>query len=147
MCFVRALRSTSTLPNDLPAVHVDGPLIAQVIFEPHRQRQQNIQSRERIIQIGATAEGHLVRVTVDDNGPGLPAGDTERLFAKVSAWSREGQHRRGRTGTGDLSSIADAHGGYDQLLNSAGRAARISNLRCLQRKTAHDERDVPGGGR
>jgi two-component system sensor histidine kinase KdpD len=98
------------VPTELPAVNVDGPLIAQVIANLLDNATKHTKPGANI-QIGATAEGHLVRVTVDDNGPGLPVGDTERLFAKFQRGRDEGSTGGAGLGLAICRAIVNAHGG------------------------------------
>ena len=98
------------LPNDLPAVNVDGALITQVFTNLIDNATKHTQAGA-IIQIGATAEGHMVRVTVDDNGPGLPPGNPERLFAKFQRGRDEGSTGGAGLGLAICRAIVNAHGG------------------------------------
>jgi two-component system sensor histidine kinase KdpD len=98
------------LPADLPAVKVDGPLVTQVITNLVDNAIKYAQPGANI-QIGATAEGQAVRVTVDDNGPGLPAGDPERLFAKFQRGRDESTTGGAGLGLAICRVIVNAHGG------------------------------------
>jgi two-component system sensor histidine kinase KdpD len=98
------------LPNDLPAVNVDGPLITQVFTNLIGNATKHTQAGATI-QIEATAEGNLVRVTVDDNGPGLPPGDPERLFAKFQRGRDESSTGGAGLGLAICRAIVNAHGG------------------------------------
>ena len=84
--------STSTSPPDLPPVHVDATLIVQVFGNLFDNVAKYTPAGTRA-RVSAVADGQFVRVTVDDDGPGLPAGDPERLFEKF-------QRGDGRTGNG-----------------------------------------------
>lgn len=98
------------LPTDLPAVSVDGPLITQV-FTNLLDNSTKYAPAGALIQIGATAEGQAVRVTVDDNGPGLPPGDPERLFAKFQRGRDETSTGGAGLGLAICRAIVNAHGG------------------------------------
>ena len=99
------------LPNDLPAVYVDGPLITQVFTNLIDNAIKHTPAGTRI-QIGAAAEGQVVRVTVDDNGPGLPPGDPERLFAKFQRGRDEGSAGGAGLGLAICRAIVNTHGGH-----------------------------------
>ena len=98
------------LPNDLPAVNVDGPLITQVFTNLIENATKHAQSGASI-NIAAAAEGSFVRVTVEDNGPGLPPGDPERLFAKFQRGRDEGNTGGAGLGLAICRAIINAHGG------------------------------------
>ena len=52
-----------------------------------------------------------MRVTVDDNGPGLPPGDPERLFAKFQRGRDESSTGGAGLGLAICRAIVNAHGG------------------------------------
>ena len=55
--------------------------------------------------------GTFVRVTVDDNGPGLPPGDPARLFDKFQRGAQEGTAVGVGLGLAICKAIVTAHGG------------------------------------
>jgi two-component system, OmpR family, sensor histidine kinase KdpD len=112
------------LPTELPAVSVDGPLITQV-FTNLLDNATKYTRAGTIIQIGATAEGHAVRVTVDDNGPGLPSGDSERLFAKFQRGRDETSAGGAGLGLAICRAIVNAHGGRIAATQLPGGGARF----------------------
>jgi signal transduction histidine kinase len=74
----------------------------------------------------AFAEGPLAVVEVDDEGPGLPPGEEERVFEPFYRLERSRSRDTGGTGLG-LSvarSIARMHGGDVVLANRPGRGLR-----------------------
>jgi two-component system sensor histidine kinase KdpD len=78
-----------------------------------------------LIQIGANAEGQAVRVTVDDNGPGLPPGDPERLFAKFQRGRDESSTGGAGLGLAICRAIVNAHGGRITATQRPGGGARF----------------------
>jgi len=98
------------LPADLPAVQVDGPLVTQVIANL-LDNAVKYAGAGAIVQIGARAEEHAIRVTIEDNGPGLPPGDPERLFAKFQRGRDEGNTGGAGLGLAISRAIVQAHGG------------------------------------
>jgi len=98
------------LASDLPAVTVDGTLITQVLPNLIDNATKHTQAGSTI-RIGATAEDRILRVTVDDNGPGLPPGDPELLFAKFQRGRDESNAGGAGLGLAICRAIINAHGG------------------------------------
>jgi two-component system sensor histidine kinase KdpD len=112
------------LPADLPPVHVDATLIVQVLsnlldnvakYTPHGTR----------VQIGAAVDGSVVRVRVDDEGPGLPLGDPARLFEKFQRGGDEGTVVGVGLGLAICRAILRAHGGDIEARARPGGGARF----------------------
>ena len=78
-----------SLPSDLPPVYVDAALIVQVFANLFDNVAKYTPAGTRV-RVSAAAEKQFVRVYVDDEGPGLPAGETARLFDKFQRGSGEG---------------------------------------------------------
>ena len=112
------------LPNDLPAVYVDAPLLTQAFANLLENAAKHTPPGTRII-ISADMEGRLARVTIDDEGPGLPAGDPERLFAKFHRGHMEGSAGGAGLGLAICRAIIGAHGGHIVALNRAQGGARF----------------------
>jgi two-component system sensor histidine kinase KdpD len=99
-----------TLPNELPAVFVDGPLVTQV-FTNLLDNAAKHTPKGTHIRIAAHSDGELLRVSVEDSGPGLPDGDPERLFAKFQRGRDEGSVGGAGLGLAICRAIVQAHGG------------------------------------
>jgi signal transduction histidine kinase len=85
----------------------------------------------------AFADGPLAVVEVDDEGPGLPPGEEERVFEPFYRLERSRSRDTGGTGLG-LSvarSIARMHGGDVVLANRPGRGLRARVTLPLARET------------
>ena len=113
-----------SLPHDLPAVYVDGLLITQVFANLIDNATKHAQSAARI-EIGATAEHPVVRVTVDDNGPGLPSGDPKDLFEKFQRGRDESSIGGAGLGLAICRAIVNAHGGHITAAQRPGGGARF----------------------
>jgi two-component system sensor histidine kinase KdpD len=112
------------LPADLPAVHVDAALVVQVL----RNLLDNAAKYTppgSAIHVTATADDPFVRITVDDEGPGLPAGDPARLFDKFQRGHEEGTVVGVGLGLAICRAIVQAHGGTIEARNRAGGGARF----------------------
>ncbi|MGE8355325.1 MAG: ATP-binding protein, partial [Microvirgula sp.] len=74
----------------------------------------------------ARVDGHNLVVGVEDDGPGLPDGDPERLFDTFARGERESATPGAGLGLALARSIIDAHGGKMQAESLAGGGARLS---------------------
>ena len=70
-------------------------------------------------------DGRLVRVTVDDDGPGFPPGDPGRLFEKFQRGNEEGAVVGVGLGLAICRAIVRAHGGEIEAHQRPGGGARI----------------------
>lgn len=112
------------LPPDLPAVHVDASLIVQVFVNLLDNVAKYTPPGTRI-GLSAAADGELLRVTVDDEGPGLPSGDPARLFNKFQRGGEEGNVTGVGLGLAICRAIVHAHGGTIAAWNRPGGGARF----------------------
>ena len=113
-----------TLPADLPLVFVDATLIVQV-FTNLFDNAAKYTPVGTLITVTARDEGKAVHVTVDDNGPGWPPGDPERLFAKFQRGIQEGTIVGVGLGLSICRAIVHAHGGTIEAGARPGGGARL----------------------
>jgi two-component system sensor histidine kinase KdpD len=120
----------SKIPPGLPPVDIDLALAVQALVNLI-DNALKFTPLDKPIEIEAYAEGEYVVVAVKDRGPGLPEGDSERLFNKFF----RGQvsptlENSGVGGTGLGLSIAkgivEAHGGTIWAANRPGGGAVFS---------------------
>ncbi len=129
------------IAEDLPPVSTDVKKFQQIVFnflsnavkftEPQERtgRAPQVTLRaERLVGGGAGHDAERVRVSVIDNGPGIPADQHERIFDKFH--QLEGGHTREHAGTGlglaiarELASILQ---GEIQLVSDVGRGSMFS---------------------
>jgi two-component system, OmpR family, sensor histidine kinase KdpD len=101
-------RLETDLADDLPLVRVDAGLVEQVLVNLLENALKHTPAGTAI-RIAARLDGGLVRVTVEDEGEGLPPGQEETVFEKF--------HRAGRPegsfglGLAICRAIVSAHGG------------------------------------
>jgi len=76
------------VPESLPLLHVDGRLIEQVL-ENLLDNASKYTPPGSQIRISAQALRRQVEISVEDDGPGLPASDPQILFEKFQRGSRE----------------------------------------------------------
>lgn len=67
------------VPDDLPLVHADGGLLERVVANLVANARA-AGPPDRPIRLHGEAAGEQVRLHVIDHGPGVPAGDRERIF-------------------------------------------------------------------
>jgi two-component system, OmpR family, sensor histidine kinase KdpD len=114
-----------TLPPDLPALQVDAPLITQVLCNLLENGSKHTPPGTTL-HVSAVLDGEAVLVTIDDEGPGLPPGDPERLFAKFHRGRDESNIAGAGLGLAICRAIVRAHGGEIRALPRPGGGARFA---------------------
>jgi two-component system sensor histidine kinase KdpD len=120
------------LPVDLPPVYVDATLITQVFTNLLDNIVKYTPPGTHIV-IAAIIDGSgagrvaasRVRVTVDDDGPGLPSGDPALLFEKFQRGTGEGTIVGVGLGLAICRAIIRAHGGDIEAHARAAGGTRI----------------------
>jgi two-component system sensor histidine kinase KdpD len=112
------------IPNDLPALFVDAPLVVQV-FGNLFDNAAKYTPRGTHIQISAANDGPFARITVDDDGPGLPPGDPSQLFEKFRRGEREATVVGAGLGLAICRAIVHAHGGTIEARRRTERGTRF----------------------
>ena len=112
------------LPSDLPPVFVDAALVVQVLVN----LLDNIAKYTppgTAVRIQAVVDGSQLRLQVDDAGPGLPAGDPQRLFDKFQRGQEEGSVVGVGLGLAICRAILRAHGGEIEAGPRPGGGTRM----------------------
>ncbi len=112
------------LPADLPLVWVDATLVVQVFTNLFENAAKYTPPGTEIV-VTARDEKREVHVTFDDNGPGLPGGDPERLFDKFQRGIQEGTIVGAGLGLSICRAVVHAHGGRITAGARPGGGARI----------------------
>jgi two-component system sensor histidine kinase KdpD len=112
------------LPPDLPPVWVDGTLIVQLLANLFDNVAKYTPPGTRV-SVSAVPLGDFVQVSVEDDGPGLPAGDPARLFDKFQRGSEEGTVVGVGLGLAIAQAIVRAHGGEIEAQRRDGGGARF----------------------
>jgi two-component system sensor histidine kinase KdpD len=112
------------IPADLPPVHVDATLIVQV-FSNLFDNIAKYTPPGTGVCVSATMDGMYIRALVEDEGPGLPVGDPERLFDKFQRGSDEGTVVGVGLGLAICQAIIHAHGGEIEAQRREGGGARF----------------------
>jgi two-component system sensor histidine kinase KdpD len=115
------------VPVDLPLVHVDGVLIGQVLANLLDNAAKYAPAGTQI-SISADADADQVRVSVADEGPGLPPGEEKRIFDKFHRAAPEGAQSGVGLGLSIAKAILQAHGGAIEAENlpAGGAVFRFS---------------------
>ncbi|MGC8518701.1 MAG: DUF4118 domain-containing protein [Steroidobacteraceae bacterium] len=112
------------LPPELVPVYVDASLVVQVFVNLF----DNIAKYTlpgTPAAVSALNEGASVRVIVEDEGSGLPAGDPQQLFEKFQRGSGEGVIAGAGLGLAICRAIVSAHGGEILARRREGGGARF----------------------
>lgn len=113
------------LPVELPLVSVDGLLLEQVLVNL-LDNAARYTPPETTITITAFVDGKWLRLTVSDNGPGLPPGSEDRIFEKFYRASPMADGGRGSgLGLAICRAIAKVHGGDITAANRPGGGAEF----------------------
>ncbi|ADB18747.1 Osmosensitive K channel His kinase sensor [Pirellula staleyi DSM 6068] len=121
------------IPEQLPLLRLDGLLMEQV-FVNLLENAARYTTAGSTISVRAVVEGQEVRVTVADNGPGLPAGAEEKVFDKFyRAFPSADGGRGSGLGLAICRAIVKVHGGRIEAANlPAGGAEFVIHLPLAQ---------------
>jgi two-component system sensor histidine kinase KdpD len=105
-----ARRVSLELAADLPPVYVDAVLFTQVLVNLLENAVKHTPDGTQVRITGQAGDG-MILVAVKDDGPGLPPGDPDRLFAKFQRGRSEGDAPGAGLGLAICRAIVEAHGG------------------------------------
>ena len=94
------------VPSDLPPVDVDVVLMEQVLANLLDNAARHSPEATPVV-VSARARGDAVELAVTDRGPGVPAGERERVF---TMFSHLGQQGRAGLGLAIAKAFVEAHG-------------------------------------
>ena len=98
------------LPDDLPLLHLDAVLFERVLVNLFENAAKYTPPGSALV-LRAEARPAEVLLTVDDHGPGLPAGQEARLFEKFERGQKESATPGVGLGLAICRAIVQAHGG------------------------------------
>ena len=113
------------LPADLPVVDVDAALVTRALVNILENAAKHTPPGTRIT-VSAGLETDAVRLVIDDNGPGLPPGPPEQLFAKFERGKSEADVGGAGLGLAICKAIIEAHGGRVTAAQRPGGGARFT---------------------
>lgn len=130
------------IPDDLPLVRVDAPLIA-LVFSNLLENAARHTPPDTTVHVRAQRSGSEIEISVDDFGPGLGEQDMERLFDKFHQRRLEGSGAGIGLGLAICRAIIDLHGGRIQAEPLPGGGARFRFY--LPVEQAPQAPEEPGG--
>jgi two-component system sensor histidine kinase KdpD len=111
-----------TIQRSLPALLVDAKLISQAIFTILENAAKYSPPHSRIRMIASPAADSMVEISIQDEGPGIPASLRDRVFEKFYR-GPEQENRTAGFGMGlpIARGIVEAHGGKIWIEPAPGR--------------------------
>jgi two-component system sensor histidine kinase KdpD len=104
------------LPRDMPLILVDGVLLEQVLANL-LDNAAKYSPPGTPIEITAENSAFTISLSVADRGPGIPAGQEEKLFEKFARAHPEGAQSGVGLGLAICRAIVEAHGGWIRAKN------------------------------
>jgi two-component system sensor histidine kinase KdpD len=117
-------RVSVELAADLPPLYVDAVLVTQVLANLLENAVKHTPDGTQVRIVGHAGDGQ-VTIAVEDDGPGLPAGDPDRLFAKFQRGRSEGDVPGAGLGLAICRAVVQAHGGRISAGNRDNGGARF----------------------
>jgi len=111
----------TTIPDDVPLLSID-PILVQQLFVNLLENAAKYTPPGSELSVRAAREGGTLVVDVADRGPGIPAGEEERVFERFHRAAQPGVRGVG-LGLPIARAIAQAHGGRLTASNRAGGGA------------------------
>jgi len=132
----RAVETVRPIAKDAGVTIVSPPTSLRLVADPERLMQVFINllanavrfsPRGGTVTVGMTIESASVRVTIDDQGPGVPAPFRQAIFEPFKQVEGSTAHKKGGTGLGLAISqaIVKEHGGVIEVADAPGGGARF----------------------
>jgi len=112
------------VPNEVPVLYVDGTLIVQLLANIFDNAAKYTPPGAGVL-IKARLEAERLQVEIEDEGPGFPASNPERLFEKFQRGHDEGSVAGAGLGLAICRAIVRAHGGQIHATDRPGGGARV----------------------
>ena len=125
----KQLRAELDAPDDLPDIEADEGRVQEVIYNLLDNAVKYSQPGGQIT-VRAELAGDKVRVSVSDQGVGIPARELPRIFERFYRADKARSRELGGTGLGlsIVKHIAQLHGGSVEADSEVGRGTTISVL-------------------
>ena len=112
------------LPADLPLLYFD-PILMERVFCNLLENAAKYTPAGSTITLSARQNGDSVEIVLEDNGPGLPVGKEEALFAKFARGKNESTVTGVGLGLSIVRAIVEAHDGSVSAENRAAGGTRF----------------------
>ncbi|HEU4328509.1 MAG TPA: response regulator [Roseiflexaceae bacterium] len=118
------LRVQTDLPDSLPPVSADARRIEQVLLNL-LDNARKFAPPGSLLTVAAVAQEHVVRISVCDQGPGVPAEARERIFERFYQIEQPTTRNIGGSGLGlaICKAVVEAHGGQIGVEDAPGGGA------------------------
>jgi PAS domain S-box-containing protein len=116
---------TNNLPEKLPPVWVDVDMIRRVLINLMENASKFTQPEGKI-ELGAKRDGEWLQMWVQDNGPGIPFTDQERIFEKFTRLKTEGSATGLGVGLAFCRLAVEGHGGKIWVESNTGQGAKFN---------------------
>ena len=115
----------NNLPEKLPDIWVDVDMIRRVLINLIENASKFTQPAGKI-ELGAKSDGEWLQMWVQDNGPGIPFADQERIFEKFTRLKSEGSVNGLGVGLAFCKLAVEGHGGTIWVESRAGQGAKFN---------------------
>jgi PAS domain S-box-containing protein len=115
----------NNLPEELPVIWVDVDMIRRVLINLMENASKFTQPEGRI-ELGAKRDGEWLQMWVEDNGPGIPFSDQERIFEKFTRLKEEGAPTGLGVGLAFCRLAVQGHGGKIWVESQASHGAKFN---------------------
>ncbi len=112
------------LPDSLPSVLVDADMIRRVVTNLIENATKYSPSGSKIC-VGAAQQGDWVQIWIQDDGPGIPATEHERIFDKFTRLQNREASKGLGLGLAYCKLAVQAHGGHIWVESEPGAGARF----------------------
>jgi signal transduction histidine kinase len=113
------------VPDRLPNVLADQDMIRRVVTNLLENASKYSPQGSKIV-IGARKDGDHILVWVEDNGPGIPASEHERIFEKFTRLRTENAPKGLGLGLAYCRLAVQAHGGKIWVESEVGSGSRFT---------------------
>jgi signal transduction histidine kinase len=123
----KQVHAANHLPPNLPSVYADADRLTEILLNLLDNALRHVPPGGRI-EVAGGLEGHLVRVSIADNGPGIAPQDRGRVFDRFYRADPSRSSTTGGSGLGlaIVRSLVEAHGGTIHVDERSGGGARFS---------------------
>jgi signal transduction histidine kinase len=115
------------VPADTPTLHVDVDAVTEALLNLLQNAARHTEA-PRVVRVRAENVGRGVAISVEDNGPGIPAHERNRIFEKFYQSGALLSRKPEGSGLGlaIVRAIAHGHGGRVELWSEVGRGSRFT---------------------